>query len=92
MRVSDKLNQVPEYPEDAREPTISEGSQNNEFIAWIILKPVPPSSGEVASFVELHPQLQEVLAPFASGQRVAELPVLHRLSRDHPEILSLIHI
>ena len=86
MRVSDKLNQVPEYPEDAREPTISEGSQNNEFIAWIILKPLPPTAREITSFVELHPHLQELLAPYADGSRIAELPILHRLARDNPEI------
>ncbi|REJ95318.1 MAG: AcrB/AcrD/AcrF family protein [Planctomycetota bacterium] len=89
MRVSDKLNQVEEYPEDAREPTISEGSQNNEFIAWIILKPLPPSAAEISSFAELHPHLQEILEPYTSGARIAELPILNRLAQDHPELAIL---
>ncbi len=38
-RVAEKLNQVPNYPDDAREPVISTVNANANAIAWFILKP-----------------------------------------------------
>ena len=38
LKVSNKLNQVPEYPVDADEPVISSSGEENDSIAWMILK------------------------------------------------------
>jgi HAE1 family hydrophobic/amphiphilic exporter-1 len=90
LKVSDKLNQVPEYPVDAREPTISEGAMNVEYIAWIMLQPLPPSCAELNSFVELHPNLREPLAKYLDGTMPPDMPALVKLGRIHPEIRELL--
>jgi HAE1 family hydrophobic/amphiphilic exporter-1 len=41
LKVSNKLNQVPEYPEEADEPVISSVNVRGNAIAWLILKPKP---------------------------------------------------
>ncbi|TWT47976.1 Multidrug export protein AcrF [Thalassoglobus neptunius] len=89
-KVSDKLNQVPEYPEDAREPTITEGEQGGNFIAWIILKPLPPSAEDVASFLRKYPHLSSELQEFADGSRAPDLSILLKYARIHPEIQEIL--
>ena len=89
-KVSDKLNQVPEYPEDAQEPTITEGAQGNEFIAWIILKPIPPTVRELRSFVGLHPELAGSLQKFLDGTREPDLAALNKLARKFPVVSDLL--
>ncbi|QDT35361.1 efflux RND transporter permease subunit [Thalassoglobus polymorphus] len=89
-KVSDKLNQVPEYPEDASEPTITEGEQGGNFIAWIILKPIPPTPEDVRQFVAKHPHLEEKLKVFADGTREADLSVLHKMARTEPDVQKLL--
>ena len=89
-RINDKLNLVAKYPVDAREPTISEGSANTEFICWIILKPLPPSVQELESFVQVHPELREPLAKFLDGSRPIDLGRLASLAEKHPAVEDLL--
>lgn len=89
-KVSDKLNQVQEYPESATEPTITEGEQGGNFIAWIILKPIPPARSEIQQFVAMHPHLSSELQSFTDGTREPDLAVLNKLTRTSPEIQSLL--
>ncbi|MCA9079172.1 MAG: efflux RND transporter permease subunit [Planctomycetaceae bacterium] len=89
-KVSDKLNQVAEYPEDAREPTITEGSQGNEFIAWTILKPVPPTRQELETFVAAHPDMKAPLQRFLSGTTEPDLGVLRKLETKYPALSDLL--
>ncbi len=89
-RINDKLNLVAKYPVDAREPTISEGAANTEFVCWIILKPLPPTTQELASFVEVHPELKEVLAKFLDGSRSVDLGRLNGLMAKYPVIEELL--
>ncbi len=89
-KVSDKLNQVQEYPEDASEPTITEGEQGGNFIAWIILKPIPPTREEVQEFVKKNPNRSDDLKKFADGSREPDLASLHKLARLHPEVNALL--
>ena len=44
LKVNTKLAQVPDYPEDAKEPVISTSNASDRPIAWFILEPrsVPP--------------------------------------------------
>ncbi|MCA9055854.1 MAG: efflux RND transporter permease subunit, partial [Planctomycetaceae bacterium] len=90
LRVSDKLNQVPEYPVDAREPTVSEGAMNTEYIAWIMLQPVPPTLAELQGFVNAHPNLREPLAKYLDNNRRAEMSDLVKVARSHPELNELL--
>lgn len=89
-KVSDKLNQVPEYPEDAQEPTITEGEQGGNFIAWIILKPIPPSREDVQAFVARFPQLAAELEMYTNGSREPDLAVLSKLARQYPEVQQIL--
>lgn len=41
LKVSNKLNQVPEYPDEADEPVISSVDIRANAIAWLVLKPKP---------------------------------------------------
>ncbi len=89
-RINDKLNLVAKYPVDAREPTISEGAANTEFVCWIILKPLPPSLDELQSFVEVHPELQEPLKKYLDGSRPVDLGRLTGLQAKYPVIEELL--
>ena len=85
-RVSDKLNQVPNYPEDAREPVITSVDPNANAIAWFILKPLPPSVEQLESFTQKYPHLAEVLSPFIQGEEKIDISEISRLSRTHAEL------
>ncbi|MGH7199713.1 MAG: efflux RND transporter permease subunit [Planctomycetaceae bacterium] len=92
-KVSDKLNQVPEYPEDAREPTITTVNANANAIAWFILKPLAPTVAELKNFTTAHPHLAEPLAPLIEGQpdqRRVDLSRLNKLSRTHGELKTFL--
>lgn len=88
--VSDKLNQVPQYPEDAREPTISRVDPNANAIAWFILKPIPPTADDLRAFAETHPEAAEDLAPMTSGAQKIALSKLQRLGTKHPDLLAYV--
>ncbi|MBW3540535.1 MAG: efflux RND transporter permease subunit [Planctomycetes bacterium] len=89
-KVRDKLNQVPEYPEDADEPVITTVNPNANAIAWFILRPLVPSPEELAVFVERHPRLAPVLQPMIAGDEKIEISVLDKLSVRHPELKALV--
>ncbi len=89
-KVSDKLNQVPEYPEDAKEPTVSTGNTNANAIAWFILKPVTPTSEDLHSFVRLNPELKTALAPMLDGSEPIDLSTLAKMAEQHAELWPLV--
>lgn len=87
LKVNTRLQQVPEYPEDADEPIISSSSTSDSPIAWFILRPWVASSEQIAQFQAEHPELAELLEP----SRRAEKPGLttrrlQQLVAEHPEI------
>ncbi len=45
LRVSNKLDQVQEYPEDVKKPVITSGGRHEEAIAWIILQALEGYTG-----------------------------------------------
>ncbi|MFZ5832808.1 MAG: efflux RND transporter permease subunit [Planctomycetota bacterium] len=72
LRVNTRLQQVPEYPEDADEPVISLSGANDSPIAWFILRPRVASREEIAKFQKEHPDL----APLVEPARLALKPGL----------------
>ncbi|MFM7833720.1 MAG: efflux RND transporter permease subunit, partial [Planctomycetaceae bacterium] len=60
-RVAEKLNQVPNYPPDAREPVISTANSGTKAIAWFILKPIPPSREDLRNLIAQDPALRQPL-------------------------------
>ena len=61
LKVNTKLQQVSEYPQDAKEPIISTTNSGNRPIAWFILKPLVSTPEQIAAFIEQHPETREVL-------------------------------
>ncbi len=50
IEVLNRLNQVPSYPEDADEPTISSVGSNARAIAWFIIKPLPGNKSDISTY------------------------------------------
>ena len=90
LRVSDKLNQVPEYPVDANEPTVSEGGMNTEYIAWIMLQPIPPTVNELRGFADAHPSVREPLARYLDAEERPDMATLVKIARTYPELNQLL--
>lgn len=89
-KVRDKLNQVPVYPEDADEPTITTVNPNANAIAWFMLRPLPPTVDELQALARVYPHLAEPLQPMIDGERSIEMSVLNGLARKYPEIQPLV--
>ena len=89
-QITDKLNQVPEYPEDAREPTITTGNVNASAIAWFILKPMPPTVQDLKAYLRVYPELQPLLQPMIEQPETISLSVLTKLAEQHESLKPLI--
>lgn len=50
VEVINRLNQVPSYPDDVDEPTISTVGGNARAIAWFIIKPEPGNNVDISSY------------------------------------------
>jgi len=72
LKVNARLQQVPEYPEDADEPVISTSGANDSPIAWFILRPRVATADEVAAFQKANPDVAGLL----EGARLAHNPGL----------------
>lgn len=89
--VISRLEQVPEYPEDADKPVISTANANDRPIAWFILSSKLRPMEEIIAFQQEHPELkdelQEVIDSFNPG--LAKLR-LRNLADKHPEVAVLL--
>ncbi|WP_339673740.1 efflux RND transporter permease subunit [uncultured Gimesia sp.] len=61
LKVNSRLQQVPEYPEDADQPIISTANAADRPIAWFILSSRLPSDEKIAAFQKAHPEVKEQL-------------------------------
>ncbi|MEQ8635136.1 efflux RND transporter permease subunit [Gimesia maris] len=61
LKVNSRLQQVPEYPEDADQPIISTANAADRPIAWFILSSRLPSDEKIVAFQEAHPEVKEQL-------------------------------
>ncbi len=50
VEVMNRLNQVPDYPDDADEPSIDTVGQNARAIAWFILKTTPDNDRDIETY------------------------------------------
>ncbi len=91
LKVNSRLQQVPEYPEDADEPVISTSDSSNRFIAWFIFSPKYATPDEIDAFANRHPALRDELANVRNapnlGVRVFRL---RELAEKHPEVQDLL--
>ena len=89
-QITDKLNQVSEYPEDAREPTITTGNVNSSAIAWFILQPMPPTQEDLKAYLKVHPELSAILQPMVDQPETIDLRILTKLAERHETLKPLI--
>lgn len=61
LKVNSRLQQVPEYPEDADQPIISTANAADRPIAWFILSSRLPSDEKIVAFQQEHPEVKEQL-------------------------------
>src|SRR5438552_18192476 len=57
IKVNTKLAQVPDYPEDAKEPVINTSNAADRPIAWFILSQKVPDRAEADTLDRQHPEL-----------------------------------
>lgn len=91
LKVNSRLQQVPEYPEDADEPVISTANAADRPIAWFILSARRPSTAELDEYAAKHPQFAQQLASVrdSHNEGLAMLR-LRRLAQEHPELQPLL--
>ena len=90
LKVNSRLQQVPEYPEEADEPVISTSNASDRPIAWFILSALQPSVEDIQIFADQNPSLQQTLAPIIQtsnpGLRLHRLRIV---ATQHPELAPL---
>ncbi|APZ90661.1 efflux RND transporter permease subunit [Fuerstiella marisgermanici] len=86
-----RLEQVPQYPEDADKPVISTSNASDRPIAWFILSAERPTTERIDEFAAAHPELKEGLdkARNAFNPGLAMLR-LRNLAEEHPEVAELL--
>ena len=87
LKVNSRLQQVPEYPEEADEPVISVSDPRANAIAWFTLRPRVASDEEIEAFLAENADLREWLTPVlrarSPGLRTRRI---RDLAAAHPEI------
>ncbi len=86
-----RLEQVPEYPEDADKPVISTANANNSPIAWFILSPRYPTPQDFDAFEAEHPDLQnEIQRVRNANNEGLGMMRLRLLAAQHPQVHQLL--
>lgn len=86
-----RLEQVPQYPEDADKPVISTTDVNGSAIAWFILSPRYPTDAEFDAFEEQHPELKKQLARVrGSANQGLGMLRLRMLAQEYPAVNALL--
>src|SRR5262245_35264469 len=91
LKVNSRLQQVPEYPEDADEPVISTADSSNRFIAWFIFSPRYATPAEIDVFAKSNPAISRELAYARSAHNMGVRVLrLRELAKQHPEVKALL--
>lgn len=87
LKVNSRLQQVPEYPDDADQPVISTSNSSDSPIAWFILSTRTPSDEEIVAVRDEHPELAEQLDKVRRSQNEGLAMLrLRILAREFPVI------
>lgn len=91
LTVNSRLNQVPEYPENADLPVITTANSANQPIAWFMLGVLPPSVEQIETFAEKHPAIKEPLLRAAKTHNPGlKLLRLRQLLPQDPAVAELL--
>jgi len=86
-----RLEQVPQYPEDADKPVISTSNASDRPIAWFILSAERPSLQQIDDFANEHPELKEQLEPVRNAYNPGlAMMRLRNLAEEHPVLRELL--
>ena len=89
--VNSRLQQVPEYPEDADEPVISTSNSADQPIGWFILSVLPPSPERLDDFARRYPAFADRLDSVRSARNVGlAIMRLRQLGRENPQLKELL--
>src|SRR6185503_12075066 len=81
LKVNTKLAQVPDYPEDAKEPVINTSNAADRPIAWFILSQRVPSREDANVLLKKYPELQgEIDKVYAAKSAGLQMLRLRRLA------------
>lgn len=91
LKVNSRLQQVPEYPEDADQPVISTSNAADRPIAWFILSARRPTSEDLDAFASKYPELADKLTPVREAHNVGVAMLrLRELREEHEEVGELL--
>lgn len=91
LKVNSRLQQVPDYPEDADQPVITSANASDRPIAWFILSSLRPTEERVAEFHQAHPELDEQFKIIRATQNPGLMMLrLRLLAEEHPEVSELL--
>ena len=91
VKVNARLNQVPEYPEEADQPVLSTANSADTPIAWFILRPRVATDEEIEAFLEKEPALRKALAPALRAENTGlRHNRLLAAAKEHPGIQALL--
>src|SRR5688572_20847217 len=89
LKVNTKLAQVPDYPEDAKEPVINTNNAADRPIAWFILGQRVPTREEAAELEAKHPELKAVFdQAYAARSEGLKMLRLRRLAAKDPRVAA----
>jgi HAE1 family hydrophobic/amphiphilic exporter-1 len=89
--VNSRLQQVPEYPEDADEPVISTANSSDQPIGWFILGVKPPTNEELDAFAKKYPAYAAQVERVRKSHNVGVMIMrLRDLGREHAEFKELL--
>ncbi len=91
LKVNSRLQQVPDYPENADQPVISTSNANDSPIAWFIFSARHPDDAELLAFQEKHPELKKEIEHVRRSHNVGLAMLrLRKLAEVHPEAEELL--
>ena len=91
LKVNSRLQQVPEYPEDADQPVITTASSSDRPIAWFIFSTRYPSNEQISAFQQQHPQLRDAVQRVRDSHNPGLAMLrLRLLAQQHPEVSELL--
>ncbi|MCI0360115.1 MAG: efflux RND transporter permease subunit, partial [Planctomycetaceae bacterium] len=89
LKVNTRLAQVPDYPEDAKEPVINTSNASDRPIGWFILTQRVPDRAEADKLVAQHPALKaEVDKAYAAKSEGLQMLRLRRLAAKEPKVAA----
>jgi HAE1 family hydrophobic/amphiphilic exporter-1 len=89
--VNSRLQQVPEYPEDADQPVISTANSSDQPIGWFILSVRAPTGEELDTFAAKYPDLRDGVEHVRKSRNVGlAIMRLRELGAAHPKFKELL--